>query len=205
MFNPIHTACVLELLQLPLYIWWVSCESFQGSSGAQEVKAFPFLAAPTGLFGINIEAWAVLPATYTKSKDKAFTVLPTPFHWQMISERCIAVPPQQWTRAALATRAKSEWKVVLLILFMADDYRVSHCQRILHNHPLTLSDSPLNLASTIFFAFIHPSCFKEIYTGLTHHKFSAVICWPISHFCDCHAEWKPISWGLSELGLGRII
>lgn len=49
-------------------------------SGAQEVKAFPFLAAVTGWLGINIEAGAALPATYTESKDKDFTELSTMFH-----------------------------------------------------------------------------------------------------------------------------
>lgn len=58
----------------------MSGKSLRGSSGAQEVKAFPFLAAATGLFGINIEGRAALPAAYTKSKDKDFTVLPTLFH-----------------------------------------------------------------------------------------------------------------------------
>lgn len=74
----------------------VSSESFQGSSGAQEVRAFPFLAAATGLFGINIEAWAALPATYTKSKDKDFTALPTLFHWQMVAH--FKATPQQWAQ-----------------------------------------------------------------------------------------------------------
>lgn len=48
----------------------VCCDDLQRCFAAQEVEAFPFLAAAaaaTGWFGVNIEARAVIPATPVES------------------------------------------------------------------------------------------------------------------------------------------
>lgn len=60
--------CIATVYGMKLYRLPLQSVSLQASSGAQEVNAFPFLAAETGLFGINIEGQAVLDATYTKTK-----------------------------------------------------------------------------------------------------------------------------------------